>query len=237
MADNASGPQPDPISDSVSYNQPFLSYASSSGSNDEPSNCNESRPCKVKKKSRTRRWRQSPNWRAFFRAIGLHILSFVGYQDQEGRKVILTKSLGRAFTRCGVHIIPVLAELVILWVGFYGVLFGHAYAWRLAAMQVTAKVLELLALGSLSVIVLEVLRYKLLRSATGLPFGLLAAGFNFTQINWFWSPAFLFSLRCSWNQAFLTAVLMLCGLLALAMGPATAILLVPVQRVCVSNLV
>ena len=177
----------------------------------------------------------SPNCQAFFRSIGLNIITFLGYSDQERPKVILTNSYTRALARCCVHIIPVLAELVVIWVGFYGVLFGDGYAWQLAFMQVVAKVMELLAVGSLATIVLHILRSKLLKSKEGLPFGLLAAGFSFTQINWFWSPAFLFSLRWSRTQIFSTATIILCGLLALAMGPATATLLVPILRVCISR--
>lgn len=89
---------------------------------------------------------------------------------------------------------------------------------------------ELLAVGSLTTIVVAVLRHHLLLD-TGVPFGFLGAGVSFTQINWFWSPGFLLSIQSNRRQVFLAATLVTCGILAVAVGPAAAVLLVPVLRV------
>ena len=57
---------------------------------------------------------------------------------------------------------------------------------------------------------------------------------NFTQVNWTWSPASIFSLRSPWDHAFVKmTLLVVSGGLALATGPATALqVLVLVPWVC-----
>lgn len=86
------------------------------------------------------RW-TSPGWRMVLRYIGLNTLALLGYPGQERPIVVLERSRWKAAAQCTVHIVPVLAEVVIIWVNTNGVLFGSATPLKLAMMQVGAKVI------------------------------------------------------------------------------------------------
>ncbi|MCJ1324857.1 hypothetical protein MMC10_001519 [Thelotrema lepadinum] len=101
-------------------------------------------------------------------------------------------------------------------------------AFYLALYQVAAKVQEMLCVASLSTVVLQVLRNELL--ADGVPIGLLGSGIWFSQISFVWSPEFLVavgsSLR-SFRKLRLCIFILLTGILAVVIGPASAVLLIP----------
>lgn len=93
-------------------------------------------------------WWKSPSCRAARRSFGLHVLSFLPYSRAEEPCVILDKSLVKALARCTVHMVPVLCEIVLIWVNLYGVLYGTATQFRLAVMQVAAKTMASNYLGA-----------------------------------------------------------------------------------------
>ncbi|KAL8722592.1 MAG: hypothetical protein Q9225_000948 [Loekoesia sp. 1 TL-2023] len=64
----------------------------------------------------------------------------------------------------------------------------------------------------------------------GVPLGLVGAGFSSTGLSFFWSPDFLCSLRYKarlWKKAFLLVSIFVAGALALTVGSATAVLVIP----------
>ena len=92
---------------------------------------------------------------------------------------------------------------------------------------------ELTAVASLGVIILDVVRYLLFFDNQGLPLGLAGTRMNFNQITLLASPAFWSGIRglISWRKRILVALLTVtCCFVATFMGPAAALLLIPVVR-------
>jgi hypothetical protein len=86
--------------------------------------------------------------------------------------------------------------------------------------------------GSLGTTLFGIIRHQAL-SNTGVPLGLLGAGIRFSQLSYFWSPAYLFGAMgiVSWLKRLLTmAFIAVCGLLAVTAGPASALLMIPALR-------
>lgn len=99
----------------------------------------------------------------------------------------------------------------------------------LNSLQFAAKIHEALAFGSITQIVFHRLRYELL-GEHGLPFGLVIAAFQITSIPYFFSKQFwspMKALRQSPHQV-LTCILLLSSLvLVMALGPSSAIVMMP----------
>lgn len=101
--------------------------------------------------------------------------------------VIVTSVLDCA-APCYIHILPVFASIVIIYFNgsgyFIGAHLGGPVAMsddaKLDAFQGAAKVHEILIVASMAAAVFDATRYFLLRGS-GLPLGLVGAGFNFSQ--------------------------------------------------------
>ncbi|KAI1439706.1 hypothetical protein F5Y02DRAFT_423722 [Annulohypoxylon stygium] len=95
--------------------------------------------------------------------------------------------------------------------------------------QVLSKIHELLIVSSLSTIIFSAIRAQLLYGS-GVPLGMLCSGFNFAEIRHLFSEEFIGSFRSSiprrklWPFGFLVVV---AGLVAVTVGPASAILMAP----------
>lgn len=124
----------------------------------------------------------------------------------------------------------------------------------MVSIQVCAKLLELLCVASLATIVLQALRHELLRD--GIPLGLLGSGIWFSSLSAFWSPQFLgsfgwrhwtwpYNWRWTWprksywawampwkwpSRTRLYALLIVSGLIAVTIGPASAYLMLPREQ-------
>jgi hypothetical protein len=124
----------------------------------------------------------------------------------------------------------------------------------MVSIQVCAKLLELLCVASLAAIVLQALRHELL--GDGIPLGLLGSGIWFSSLGAFWSPQFLGSFgwrhwtwpwkwRWTWpwkwywawimpwtwpSRSRLYVLLIISGLIAVTIGPASAYLMLPRQQ-------
>lgn len=177
----------------------------------------------------------------FLRNLGLEILAFDS--KSEPTKVVVKKSLWVAFSRCLIHILPVTVSLVLLRLNLGGFYIGHGFAQqsssdltdqgndvKLALIQVAAKVQELLVISSYGVIIFSVTRDRLLRE--GIPLGLATSGFSFARVGYFWSPALWGAISAlvtsrRIQDVCLLSLVTLGGLIAVAAGPASAILMLP----------
>lgn len=216
-------------------------------------------------------------FRSFLRAVGLKIFISRRQSKQppekcnkkENPKIIVSPSRLIAFTRAGVHILPITITLFLLLFNGIELLNGpDMTTTALFGLQVAAKFhvsflysnkqrLHLLAnpykeltiVGSLTSISLDLLRYHLLNE--GVNIGLLGSALSVGSPSWFWSidfisgvktlilirPKFSFtsssvhSLLSNFvrSKAFLFAVLISCTLLATTVGPASALLFIPIQ--------
>lgn len=84
--------------------------------------------------------------------------------------------------------------------------------------------------GSLTVVALDVIRHQLLNE--GINIGLLSSGFSFIGLNFLWSPNLLSTFRTKylpWSKIRLSSIIILCCILAAVVGPASALLFIPVQ--------
>ncbi|KAL8678292.1 MAG: hypothetical protein Q9186_005342 [Xanthomendoza sp. 1 TL-2023] len=184
-------------------------------------------------------------WEHFFRNIGLGILNdvFAHVRNRkphsEKKKIVINQSFKLALARCSVHILPVLVSITILIVNtkqvFIGIDFNSSIksvTVNLALLQTAAKLQELLIVASLATVAFQLLRHELVHG-DGLPLGLLAAGFDFTKLSYFWSPELMGSLKNAFSRPSkfrrlaLITFLIIAGALAALVGPSCAVLLIP----------
>jgi hypothetical protein len=124
--------------------------------------------------------------RYLFRAVGLGFLTSVwrhwlALKDPgpEPKKHIASSSLWIGLQRCMVHLLPSAASIAVIALNLKGFFIGFELAGipghdaeSTAALQVTAKLQELLIIASVATVVFHKLRHDLLHGR-GLPFGLL----------------------------------------------------------------
>ncbi|KAL3486647.1 hypothetical protein BJX62DRAFT_17625 [Aspergillus germanicus] len=181
------------------------------------------------------------NWatrrfRLFLRAVGLGILAIV--RSDEPPKVLVYKSRRAVVFRSAVHVLPACVSLILITLNLHGYFIGRelqGYSGtddgKLGALQVAAKIQELLILASVAAVILHVLRLKL-TCKEGIPLGFLGADRSFTQISFFWSLEFWGAILSHntrhWRQNyFLVGLLVFSGVLATLAGPSTAVLMIP----------
>ncbi|KAL9088144.1 MAG: hypothetical protein Q9159_003262 [Coniocarpon cinnabarinum] len=95
------------------------------------------------------------------------------------------------------------------------------------------ELIELLVAASLAQVVLDVFRREALFGRDGVPLGLIGSHLQFSDLGYFWSPEFWSGMKgftSRQKQIFLWLLLVICGIIAVAIGPASALLLVPIQR-------
>ncbi len=176
--------------------------------------------------------------RYFLRAVGLGTLNAVfnqrnsAFSIAEPRKRIVTQSFWVALQRCMVHLLPCTASIVIIALNLRGFFIGFELAGipghdaiSMAALQVTAKLQELLIIASIGSVLYHRIRYDLLHWR-GVPFGLLGSGLSFTQISYLWSPEFLSGITCKLDWPLYVTVFA-SAIIASTAGPATAVLVIP----------
>ena len=132
--------------------------------------------------------------------------------------------------------LPVSVFVFLLWINYWDFYIGTGFSFHqrsdnryLALYQIGAKLQEVLCVASLTTVVLQVLRHDLLYG-DGVPIGLLGSGVSFSSISYFWSPEFLIAAKyclSSWKRCRLYFITIIAGLLAVTIGPASAILLLP----------
>ncbi|CAG9990319.1 unnamed protein product [Clonostachys byssicola] len=100
-------------------------------------------------------------------------------------------------------------------------------------LQVAAKALELVIGSSLSLTIIDIVRFMLTRSDHGLPLGMAPAGQSFTTIKYFFTFKFwgaVKGLPRSLGTWFICIWLISSGVIIALVGPATALLVVPTGR-------
>ncbi|KAK3620433.1 hypothetical protein LTR56_023405 [Elasticomyces elasticus] len=176
------------------------------------------------------------------RSIGLENVFHVwpyrrSARKREDSKAIIEQSRKLALSRCAIHIFPICVSIVIITISNINIYLGRtlpgsipSVAVNIALLQGAAKLQELLIVASTTAVVMDVLRYELLRG-DGVPFGLLGSGFQFSELSFFWSPEFwgamIYAPLTRRKRAILGGTLMIAGLVAVSAGPSCAILLVP----------
>ncbi|CVK83994.1 uncharacterized protein FPRN_01774 [Fusarium proliferatum] len=183
-------------------------------------------------------------FKAFFRTIGLKVVTFLlKFNREEKPKVLIRKSRRVAIARCAVHVIPALLTIGLSGVNFVGFFIGGELqgkqnddAFKLGLLQIATKVQELLIVASIGTVIFHCLRSEVM-FGPGLPLGLLVSGYSFSSISYLVSPEFLGGLKQSWGQpmsatdkfkrrSFVVLIIVGC-LLALLAAPATAVLMIP----------
>ena len=173
-----------------------------------------------------------------FRALGLYavVSAFrflrhlaVGKGYAEPTKIAIRKSRPYALLRALIHIIPVgvaMWEITINWNTYYlgGTIRNQAY------YQFGAKIHEMTAQASLTAIVFSYIRYEM-SSGQGLPFGAMFSGLQISQASYLWSMEFWGSIYSKHlpirRKISLILVVTSAIVLAAAVGPSSAILLIP----------
>lgn len=153
-------------------------------------------------------------------------------QTREQLKIVFSRRKRNVLYVAAIFHLPAVGLTLIL----LGLYISHA-TWPspgpsnnvLNSIQFAAKVHEGLAFGSITQIVFHRLRYELL-GERGLPFGLVTAAFQITSIPYFFSKQFwspMRALRCSPHQVFTFTLLVSALVLVLALGPSSAIVMMP----------
>ena len=83
--------------------------------------------------------------------------------------------------------------------------------------------------ASLAAVMFNIVRNRVLDDV-GVPFGILFSGFSFTRLSYYWSPAFWSIIE--WKSKITAKVLVIVllivsGILALVVGPASAVVMLP----------
>lgn len=182
----------------------------------------------------------------FLWAVGLNVLNDLWLHirgrgpKQEPKKPIIQKSRWKALQRCAVHILPATISLLLVPLHMKHYYMGkelngvpNSTSLYMALLQVAAKTQELLIVASLATVIVHQLRSDLL-SGPGVPFGLIGATSQFSQMSFFWSSTFFGALPGKWRlhaNAKLLTLTIVSGIVAATVGPAVAILLLPRQHV------
>ncbi|KAL6713894.1 hypothetical protein ACLMJK_008388 [Lecanora helva] len=176
-----------------------------------------------------------------FRSFGLELPTLLtfGSPAKEVPKPVYRLSLKGALSNSAVHILPILASLTTVILNLKTIYVGRTLtgqiesaAINIAMLQVTAKLVELLAVASLTSIVVHTIRKELVLGG-GVPLGAVSGAFMFSSLSYFWSPELWGSFRSklSWSaKARIYGTLILAGLLAVTIGPSTAVLLIPREQ-------
>jgi hypothetical protein len=149
----------------------------------------------------------------------------------------MRKSRVDAFIRCSIHVLPVAAAISLVSLNASQYYIGGELTGKngqddekLAALQFTAKLHELLMLASIGTIVFTYIRREL-AFGDGVPFGAIFAGLQFQNISLFWSLEFWGTLYAHFSKRrkkfSLIAIIVVCTILGVSVGPSTAVLMRP----------
>ena len=150
----------------------------------------------------------------------------------EEAKVVIYKNRGIALLDLLIHVVPfggVVASLVLNINTFF---VGNLSTSAVTAFQFAAKLLELLMQASLAAILLDAIRWQVVRNQD-LPLGGLVAPLRTTDISYLWSLELWGSLTSkSWRgyrKAYLGLLIFTTIILAALVGPSGAVALLPRQ--------
>ena len=136
-----------------------------------------------------------------------------------------------------IHMLPLIGCAVIIILNLKGVYVGRELpgtsgqdSFKFLALQLVAKVLELLVSASLNVILFSWLRVYLVTESK-LPLAAISSSFQISTISNLWSPDFLALCKAKFGgptgKAILISLIILATLISLLVGPASATALKP----------
>jgi len=116
---------------------------------------------------------------------------------KEEKKIIAENSVWVVLARSSIHFLPFGISTFLLYYNFVGAfvgtqLFGSIYLSdevKFQLLQFAAKAHELLIVGSTAHVVFHMVKYQLLWGS-GMPLGLVASGFSFSDLSFFWYTSF-----------------------------------------------
>ena len=185
-------------------------------------------------------WKRTKLWATtFLRAFGFQLFGRalrsirypLGRGFHEKTKIAISQNRSTALLRALIHLVPVsvaLYEIVLNWNTYY----VGATSYNQAVYQALAKAHEIMIQASIATIVLACIR-KDLAVGDGIPFGLLFAGLQISQVSYLWSQEFWGSMRTSttayrsYSRLTLLILIPISIILATVCGPSSAILLIP----------
>lgn len=146
----------------------------------------------------------------------------------EPAKIAIEWNRSTAAIRSLVHVVPFLGAVALLALNFRGLLVGNS-RWY-AVLQYVAKAHELLMQASIATVFMMYLRRLFILDGSA-PFGALFSGLNITKIGYLFSPEFAGSCSTSWStpwrKATFVVAVVVTVLLAAAVGPLSAVLMLP----------
>ena len=157
----------------------------------------------------------------------------------ERKKIFLLKDIRSACYLSLLHVVPLTAAIILSSLNLKGFYIGKELQGpvgqddlRFLGLQLAAKLLELLAVASLSTIMLTLVRNQLISNS--LPFGALTAGYEFNKLSLLWSKGFVATCTAKFASArqktlLITAVIVF-TILSTTIGPSAAVTALPVLR-------
>lgn len=147
---------------------------------------------KIRNSAKTVRRRSS----YFFRSVGLTIIpSLIDpfSSNVEEKKVVINSSIWVALTRSCVHGLPLAISIILFWLNFNNSFIGAQLSGpsgvndevKFQILQFAAKAHELLIVASTATVIFHMIRNELV-FGSGIPLGLLASGFSFSGLGFFW---------------------------------------------------
>jgi len=135
------------------------------------------------------------------------------------------------------HALPAGVAIALISLNIHGYYIGGELAGpsghddiKLSGLQFAAKLHEITMLASLSVIVVDLVRQELV-AGEGIPFGAVFGSLQFKDISYLYSKEFLGTLKANFDKrivkARLVLVLIVGAILALTVGPSSAIAMRP----------
>lgn len=163
------------------------------------------------------------------RILRLHM--FRWRNTSEIKKVAIYQSRRAALLHSLLHVLPLTGALTLVIINLRVVPIPYrlGQSANIPMIQLTAKVLEVLIQASIAAIILGLVRRAALGSRQ-LPLGALVAPYKITDFSYLWSLEFLGLLTSRGSHVYKTLLCIMVPfslLLAAAVGPASAVLMIP----------
>ena len=133
-------------------------------------------------------WLASIEPRYLLRALGFDLVNVVPkpWTSPEPPKAIVRQSQWIAFSRCSIHVVPSICLVFLIFLNSSGLYLGPSLSsgdqddLYIALLLITAKILEILCVASLTTVVLHIIRHELMND--GIPLGLLGSGISLRSL-------------------------------------------------------